>query len=157
MSFKNYKSPHDNFNCLCQNVLQLKSSKLPCGSGNLWAYFLNESDRRNGWPFSQVWQNIHPLVLGQVREMFMASESLFILFLLPPVWSKSISRDSERESETEDKSSGERQRERKHKDVADCGDLFMLLVGLWPHAGRQMLMASSRNLLCDCVAPRWIL
>lgn len=38
----------------------------------------------------------------------MATDSLFILSLLTPVESKSISRDLEQELETEDKSSGEK-------------------------------------------------
>lgn len=52
---------------------------------------------------------ILPFMLGWVRELFMATDSLFILSLLTPVGSQSISRDLERERETEDKSSGERQ------------------------------------------------
>ena len=71
----------------------------------------------------------------------MATDSLFILFLLPPVGSQSISRDLERERETEDKSSGGRQkeeeregeRERAQGRRAERGDLFVLPVGLWPH------------------------
>lgn len=39
---------------------------------------------------------------------FMATDSLFILSLLTPVESQSISRDLEQELETEDKSSGEK-------------------------------------------------
>lgn len=50
-------------------------------------------------PFMSLW----------VRELFMATDFLFILPLLPLVGSQSISRDLKRERETEDKSSGERQ------------------------------------------------
>lgn len=79
----------------------------------------------------------------------MATDSLFILSVLTPVGSQSISRDLEWERKTEDKSSGERRRQRERKDSAERGDLFVLPVGLWPHTGRQMLMGSFRNLLCD--------
>lgn len=51
---------------------------------------------------------ILPFMLGWMRELFMATDSLFILSLLPPVGSQSISRDLERERETEDKSSEKR-------------------------------------------------
>lgn len=87
----------------------------------------------------------------------MATDSLFILSLLTPVEFQSISRDLEQERETEDKSSGERQGEREHKDRAERGDLFVLPGGLWPHTGRQMLMGSLRNLLCDYGACQLIL
>lgn len=81
----------------------------------------------------------------------MATDSLFILSPFPPVGSQSISRDLERERETEDKSFGGRRRheERERKDRAEHGDLSVLPVGLWPHIGRQMLMGSFRDLLCD--------
>ena len=87
----------------------------------------------------------------------MATDSLFILPMFTPVGSQSISRDLERERETEDKSSGARQRQGEHKDGAERGDLFVLPVGLWPHTGRQMLMGSFRNLLCDYGARQLIL
>lgn len=87
----------------------------------------------------------------------MAADSLFILSVLTPVGSQSISRDLERDRETEDKSSEGRQRGREHKDRAERGDLFVLPVGLWPHTGRQMLMGSFRNLLCDYGARQLIL
>lgn len=70
----------------------------------------------------------------------MATDSLFILYLLTPVEFQSISRDLAQERETEDKSSGERARTERR-------DVFVLSDGLWPHTARQTLMGSLRNLL----------
>lgn len=84
---------------------------------------------------------------------FMATDSLFILSLLTPVESQSISRDLEQELETEDKSSGEKAGGGRAgwggKDGGQHRDLFALPGGLWPHAGRRMLVGSWRDLPCD--------
>lgn len=72
---------------------------------------------------------ILPFMLGWMRELFMATDSLFILSLLPPVGSQSISRDLERERETEDKSSEKRKRGRERESTrTECEDLFVLPV-----------------------------
>lgn len=50
----------------------------------------------------------------------MATDSLFILYLLTPVEFQSISRDLVQERETEDKSSGERARTERSGEMYLC-------------------------------------
>lgn len=126
------KRQKDNiFHCDVQYEMSLAWKR-----SNIYAHFLK------GWQMI-----IRPFMLGGLRELFMATDSLFILSSHPPVLVRSITRDLEWEKETEHNLSGAKQKERKRKDTAQCGNLFMQPAGLRPPTGRQMLMRSSRSLL----------
>lgn len=74
----------------------------------------------------------------------MATDSLFILSLLTPVGSQSISRDLERERETEDKSSGGSQSERESTRTEQSVEIYLCCLSVCGHTrGDKCLWEAS--------------